>query len=151
MLSTKYRLRMEFICSRIINGEEVQLDDMIWANKLAKANASAAEMLRKARRIVANPDVEKGGLDDFMIQMGLGDPDPSNHKKGFQDTDDIAEWLHSIDEDVRVFYLDKDFTQRQFDAEFGVGTDYPQVQVGVEHRGSLKETLHYLKNVERIN
>lgn len=59
--------------------------------------------------------------------------------------------LHSVDEDVRVFYLDKDFTQRQFDAEFGVGTDYPQVQVGVEHRGTLKETLHYLKNVERIN
>ena len=94
MLSTKYRLRMEFICSRIINGEEVQLDDMIWANKLAKANASAAEMLRKARRIVANPDVEKGGLDDFMIQMGLGDPDPSNHTKGFQNTDEIAEWFH---------------------------------------------------------
>ena len=85
---------MEFICSRIINGEEVQLDDMIWANKLAKANASAAEMLRKARRIVANPDVERGGLDDFMIQMGLGDPDPSNHTKGFQNTDEIAEWFH---------------------------------------------------------
>jgi len=73
MLSTKYRLRLEFICNRIINGEEVQLNDMIWANKLAKANRSAYEMLNKARRIAANPDVERGGLDDFMIQMGLGD------------------------------------------------------------------------------
>jgi len=26
--------------------------------------------------------------------MGLGDPDPSNHRKGFQNTDDIAEWFH---------------------------------------------------------
>jgi len=94
MLSTKYRLRLEFICSRIVNGEEVDLKDMIWANKLAKANASAAEILRKARRIVANPDVKKGGLDDFMIQMGLGDPDPSNHSRGFQNTDEIAEWFH---------------------------------------------------------
>ena len=94
MLSTKYRLRLEFICSRIINGEEVNLEDMIWANKLAKANRSAYEMLNKARRIAANPDVEKGGLDDFMIQMGLGDPDPSNHTKGFQNTDEIAEWFH---------------------------------------------------------
>jgi hypothetical protein len=94
MLSTKYRLRLEFICSRIVNGEEVNLKDMIWANKLAKANKSAAEMLMKARRTVANPDIQEGGLDDFMIQMGLGDPDPSNHKKGFQDTDDIAEWFH---------------------------------------------------------
>ena len=94
MLSTKYRLRLEFICNRIINGEEVQLNDMIWANKLAKANRSAYEMLNKARRIAANPDVERGGLDDFMIQMGLGDPDPSNHTKGFQNTDEIAEWFH---------------------------------------------------------
>ena len=94
MLSTKYRLRLEFICSRIVNGEEVNLEDMIWANKLAKANRSAYEMLNKARRIAANPNVERGGLDDFMIQMGLGDPDPSNHTKGFQNTDEIAEWFH---------------------------------------------------------
>ena len=94
MLSTKYRLRLEFICSRIVKGEEVNLEDMIWANKLAKANRSAYEMLNKARRIAANPDVERGGLDDFMIQMGLGDPDPSNHTKGFQNTDEIAEWFH---------------------------------------------------------
>ena len=94
MLSTEYRLRMEFICSRIVNGEEVQLSDMIWANKLAKANRSAGEMLRKARRKANNPDIQEGGLDDFMIQMGLGDPDPSNHSKGFQNTDEIAEWFH---------------------------------------------------------
>ncbi len=94
MLSTEYRLRMEFICNRIVNGEEVQLSDMIWANKLAKANRSAGEMLRKARRKANNPDIQEGGLDDFMIQMGLGDPDPSNHKTGFQNTDEIAEWFH---------------------------------------------------------
>ena len=94
MLSTEYRLRMEFICNRIVNGEEVQLSDMIWANKLAKANRSAGEMLRRARRKANNPDIQEGGLDDFMIQMGLGDPDPSNHKTGFQNTDDIAEWFH---------------------------------------------------------
>tara|TARA_B100001109_G_C18582025_1_gene343757 strand:- start:270 stop:560 length:291 start_codon:yes stop_codon:yes gene_type:complete len=85
---------MEFICNRIVNGEEVQLSDMIWANKLAKANRSAGEMLRKARRKANNPDIQEGGLDDFMIQMGLGDPDPSNHKTGFQNTDEIAEWFH---------------------------------------------------------
>ena len=94
MLSTKYRLRLEFICSRIVNGEEVKLEDMIWANKLAKSNRSAYEMLNKARRIAANPDAKSGGLDDFMIQMGLGDPDPSNHTKGFQDADEIVEWFH---------------------------------------------------------
>ena len=46
MLSTNYRLRLEFICKCIANGEEVKLDDMIWAEKLAKANTSAREMLK---------------------------------------------------------------------------------------------------------
>ena len=93
MLSTQYRLRLEFICSRIVKGEEVQLDDMIWAEKLAKANRSAAEMLRKARRIASNPDMVDGSLDDFMNKMDLGDPDPSNHKTGFSSADEIVEWF----------------------------------------------------------
>ena len=50
MLSTKYRLRLEFICGRIAKNAEVELPDMIWAEKLAKANTTAGEMLRKARR-----------------------------------------------------------------------------------------------------
>ena len=93
MLSTKYRLRLEFICKCIVNNEEVKLDDMVWAQKLAKANTTANEMLKKARRQV-NQDIQEGTLDDFMNRMGLGDPDPSNQKTGFQDTDDMAEWFH---------------------------------------------------------
>ena len=94
MLSTEYRLRLEFICQRIASGQEVQLDDMIWANKLAKANRSAGEMLRKARRVAANPDMTKGSLDDFMNQMDIGDPDPSNHiVDGFNSVEEIASWF----------------------------------------------------------
>ena len=45
MLSSNYRLRLEAICSKIVNGEQVELSEMIWADKLAKANRSAGEML----------------------------------------------------------------------------------------------------------
>jgi hypothetical protein len=93
MLSTEYRLRLEFICGRIAKQEEVQLEDMIWANKLAKANRSAGEMLRKARRAASNPDMQEGSLDSFMNAMDLGDPDPNNHRVGFSDPDDIVEWF----------------------------------------------------------
>lgn len=93
MLSTEYRLRLEFICSKISKGEEVQLPDMIWAEKLAKANGSAGEMLRKARRIAHNPDFAQEGLDGFMNAMDLGDPDPANHRTAFEGADDIAEWF----------------------------------------------------------
>ena len=94
MLSTEYRLRMEFICQRIATGQEVELKEMIWANKLAKSNRSAYEMLRKARRQSDNQDAPEGGLDDFMMRMDLGDPDPSNHKTRFDGADDIVDWFH---------------------------------------------------------
>ena len=92
MLSTQYRLRLEFICKCIANEEEVKLDDMVWAQKLAKANTSANEMLKKARR-QSSQNIQEGTIDDFMNRMGIGDPDPSNYKKGFTDADDIKDWF----------------------------------------------------------
>ena len=89
MLSTQYRLRLEAICKNISEGIDVNLEDMIWANKLSKANTTAREMLRRARRISINPD------DDFFNGLNLGDPDPSSHKSGFDNVDDIADWFHS--------------------------------------------------------
>jgi len=94
MLSTNYRLRLEFICKCIANGEEVKLEDMIWAEKLGKANTSAREMLRRARGRAANPDMVEGSMDDFMNKMGLGDPDPSNHRTGFGSADEIVDWFN---------------------------------------------------------
>lgn len=92
MLSTQYRLRLEGICKKISNNEEVNLEDMIWAEKLAKSYTSARDWLNKARR-QASGDIQEGSLDDFMNRMGLGDPDPSNYKTGFNGADDIHDWF----------------------------------------------------------
>ena len=56
MLSTQYRLRMEAICKDIASGTEVSMEDMIWAQKLAKANTSARGMLNQARRLATDED-----------------------------------------------------------------------------------------------
>jgi hypothetical protein len=93
MLSTAYRLRLEEICDKIVKGESVELSEMIWAEKLSKANRSAATLLRQARRRVANPDMQEGGLDDFMNALDLGDPDPSNHRSRFEGADDIVDFF----------------------------------------------------------
>jgi hypothetical protein len=93
MLSTQYRLRLEAICERIVKGESVELSDMIWAEKLAKANRSAGTMLRQARRRAANPEMTEDSLDGFMNAMDLGDPDPSNHRTGFNGVDDIIDFF----------------------------------------------------------
>jgi len=93
MLSTQYRIRLEAICERIVKGESVELSDMIWAEKLARANRSAATILRQARRRAANPDMQEDSLDSFMNALDIGDPDPSNHKTGFYSADDIIDFF----------------------------------------------------------
>ena len=50
MLSTQYRLRLESICDQIAKGKDVKLEDMIWAQKLAKSNTTAATWMRQARQ-----------------------------------------------------------------------------------------------------
>ena len=92
MLSTKYRLKLDGICKLIANGKEVPLEDMIWAEKLSKANTTARNWLQQARR--QSKGIEEGSVDDFMNRMGLGDPDPSNYKSRFDGADDIGEWFN---------------------------------------------------------
>lgn len=54
--------------------------------------------------------------------------------------------LKSIYSDFHEYILDKEFTESQFRDEFGVSAEYPQIAIGYNHRGSLKETLHYLSD-----
>jgi len=94
MLSTQYRLRLEFICSRIANHEEVKLEDMIWAEKLAKVNRTAGTMLRQARRKAENPNMQEGDMDDFLNQLDIGGL--GNQRKGisrFDTVDDIVDFF----------------------------------------------------------
>ena len=88
MLSTQYRLRLTAICKDIGAGVEVSLEDMIWAEKLAKANTAARGMLSTARRISKDPN------DSFLNSLNIGDPDSSNHRRGFGSPDEVVEWFH---------------------------------------------------------
>jgi hypothetical protein len=93
MLSTQYRLRLEGICQKIVLGEEVSLEDMIWAEKLAKSNRSAATILRQARRKAENPDMQDGDMDDFLNQLDIGGFGNERFgKRGFDSVDDMIDW-----------------------------------------------------------
>ena len=85
MLSTNYRLRLEGICKDIASGTEVSMTDMIWAQKLAKANTSARGMLNQARRLATD--------DDGSCLKFLDIGDPKSNKTGFSGADDIADWF----------------------------------------------------------
>ena len=93
MLSTKYRLKMDAICKKIANKEKVDLEEMIWAEKLSKANTTARNWLNQARR-QSSQNIQEGTTEDFLNRMGLGDPDPSKHKNRFEGADDINDWFN---------------------------------------------------------
>lgn len=94
MLSTQYRLKLEGICQKIINRENVELDEIIWAEKLTKANRSAATMLRQARRKAENPDMTEDSLDGFLNALDIGGlGHESKGISGFGTVDEIVDWF----------------------------------------------------------
>jgi len=94
MLSTQYRLRLQAICDKIVKGESVELSEMIWAEKLASANRSAATILRQARRTAANPNMQEGDMDDFLNQLDIGGiGHEAKGVNGFDSVDDMVDWF----------------------------------------------------------
>jgi membrane protein involved in colicin uptake len=102
MLSTAYRIKLEAICNKIALHEEVSLEEMIWAEKLAKANQSAAKILRQARRKAENPDMQEGDLDDFLNQLDIGGLGHERFgKSGFNSVDEIVDFFKRNDDEMR--------------------------------------------------
>ena len=65
---------------------------------------------------------------------------------GSQESERAVMVLEACDQDVRQFLLGVDFTHKQFKSEFGENAEYPQVSIGLHHRGTLKETLKYMSD-----
>ena len=63
---------------------------------------------------------------------------------GGQESERAVMVLEACGQDVREFLLGVDFTHKQFQGEFGEKAEYPQISIGLDHRGSLKETLKYM-------
>ena len=61
-----------------------------------------------------------------------------------QECERMASLLRSLDGEFHEYILDVDFDQKAFVSEFGEEATYPQVSIGYEHIGSLKETLQHL-------
>jgi len=93
MISTETRLRLEDICARIENGLNVSFEEITWAQKWGDHNRVAKRMLNQARRISSQGKPEPGTMDEFLNDLDIGDPDPSNHLIGPQDPTDLANWF----------------------------------------------------------
>ena len=65
---------------------------------------------------------------------------------GGQESERIRQLLLSLGDEYLEYTLGTDFTEREFISEFGERAEYPQVTIGFDHIGGLKETLNYLKD-----
>jgi len=99
MLSTQYRVKLEGICNKIVKHEEVTLEEMIWAEKLAKANRSAATILRQARRRAENPEMDD--MDNFLNQLDIGGTGNERFgRRGFNSPDELLDWFRRDDDET---------------------------------------------------
>ena len=69
---------------------------------------------------------------------------------GGQESERIRQLLLSLGGEYLEYTLGTDFSEKQFRSEFGTSAEYPQVSIGYEHIGGLKDTLHYLQETGAI-
>ena len=68
------------------------------------------------------------------------------YSNGNQECERAKILLEKLKFDIQVYKLNQHFSQKGFDTEFGPEAEYPQVNVGFKHVGSLKDTLNYFKD-----
>jgi len=66
------------------------------------------------------------------------------YSNGSQECERMSMLLKSLGGEFHEYLLDVDFSERQFKMEFGDEATYPQVSLGSEHIGNIKETLQYM-------
>jgi hypothetical protein len=69
------------------------------------------------------------------------------YSNGNQECERAAALMEAVHmDDTIVYNLNKDFTETQFRDEFGEDASYPMIALGMQHRGTLKETLNFMNN-----
>ena len=68
------------------------------------------------------------------------------YSDGSQECERMSMLLRSLGGEFHEYLLGVDFSDKQFRMEFGSEATYPQVSLGSEHIGNMKEALQYMKD-----
>ena len=68
------------------------------------------------------------------------------YSNGNQECERMASLLKTLDAQILEYRLNQHFTQRGFEAEFGSEATYPQIAIGNQHIGGMKEALRYMSD-----
>ena len=67
------------------------------------------------------------------------------YSNGSQECERLLSLLDTLNDKYLLYCLGTHFTEVQFRSEFGDTAEYPQVSIGYEHIGNLKDALHYFQ------
>ena len=73
------------------------------------------------------------------------------YTNGNQECERITSFLKNLQIEILEYRLNKHFSQRAFESEFGKEATYPQVALGYAHIGNMKETLQFMKDRGMFN
>ena len=99
MLSTRVRLRIQEVLTRLSKNEPVSLDERILVQKYADRNSTVWRWLRKARSIQAKGHLDQQSVGGFMQQMNLPGQTAEDYFNGSQD--DLGDWFQGSPQWVR--------------------------------------------------
>ena len=99
MLTTKTRLILQDILTRLSKNEHVSLDERILVQKHADRNSTVWHWLRKARSIQARGHLGQDSVNGFMQRMNLPGQTTEDHFKGSRD--DLGDWFQGSPQWVR--------------------------------------------------
>jgi len=68
------------------------------------------------------------------------------YSNGSQECERMASLLKSMGGEFLEYKLGTHFTEEAFYGEFGREATFPQVTIGINHIGSMNETLKYMSN-----
>ena len=68
------------------------------------------------------------------------------YSNGSQECERMTMLLRSLEGEFLEYKLNQHFTQKGFESEFGKDAEYPQINIGYKHVGSMKETHQYMKD-----
>ena len=66
------------------------------------------------------------------------------YSNGSQECERMSMLLKALDGEFHEYFLGTNFTDKQFHNEFGENATYPQISIGYNHVGNMKETLQYM-------
>ena len=73
------------------------------------------------------------------------------YSNGNQECERAVSLLRSLGHDFHEYMVGEDFTQTEFEMEFGGDAQYPQVTYGNKHIGNMKETLKFLQKKGKLD